>query len=70
MHRFIGTSLRSVTAEFSRSTWRSMVPDDATIGGHCLDSFVFAPEFDSSDVLRPATRISFVIAFGVPILKS
>ena len=40
MHRFIVISFRSVTAEYSRSTWRPIVPDDATIGGHCCDLFM------------------------------
>jgi hypothetical protein len=70
MHRFIVTSIRSVTAEFSRSTWRSIVPDDATIGGHCRGLFMFQAEFDSSEALTPLTPFTIGIVFRLFILES
>ena len=63
MHRFIGTSLRSVTAEYSRSTWRPTVPDDVTIGGHFLDSLVFAGNL--TDLTSSAPRRGFPL--GSPL---
>jgi len=63
MHRFIVTSIRSVTAEFSRSTWRPIVADDATIGGHCRGLFMCQSEFESSEVLTPSTPFTFGVVF-------
>jgi hypothetical protein len=70
MHRFIVTSIRSVTAEFSRSTWRSIVPDDATIGGHCRGLLIFQADFHSSEALILLTPFTFGIVFRLFILES
>jgi hypothetical protein len=59
MQRFIITFMRSVTEEFSASTWRSMGPDVAGIDGHHCRLFMFQFDFESFDELADSAPFRF-----------